>query len=219
MRRFAALAALLALAGLAASSTTQAPSRSSREVVAPLLGPVHVPTPDAPPSFLPTIFASPPVPVLRLSDIQPVSRSAIRPPLPSPTPVVAPTPAPTTTPVAVHAVRTPVVASSQTVRLGNADTTVSSVTLGSTVWDELAGCESGHHWADNTGNGFFGGLQFDYGTWIGAGGGKYAPRADKATREQQIAIAWAVQHARGWGPWPACSRKLGLYGIVPPPLA
>jgi resuscitation-promoting factor RpfB len=79
------------------------------------------------------------------------------------------------------------------------------------VWDELAQCESGGNWAINTGNGFYGGLQFDYGTWLNNGGGAYAERADLATRDQQIAIASKVQAARGWAPWPACSAKLGLY--------
>ncbi|HET9722156.1 MAG TPA: transglycosylase family protein [Candidatus Saccharimonadales bacterium] len=78
------------------------------------------------------------------------------------------------------------------------------------VWDSLAGCESGGNWAINTGNGFYGGLQFDYGTWLSNGGGAYAPTASQATRDQQIAIASKVQAARGWSPWPACSAKLGL---------
>src|SRR5262249_13884096 len=56
-------------------------------------------------------------------------------------------------------------------------------------WDAVAQCESGGNWHINTGNGFYGGLQFDYTTWLGAGGGQYAQRADLATREQQIAIA------------------------------
>lgn len=81
---------------------------------------------------------------------------------------------------------------------------------GGSVWDSLAACESGGNWAINTGNGFYGGIQFDYGTWLGNGGGAYAPTANLATREQQIAIASKVQSARGWSPWPACSAKLGL---------
>ena len=78
------------------------------------------------------------------------------------------------------------------------------------VWDALAQCESGGNWAINTGNGFYGGLQFTSGTWLGNGGGAYAPRADLATRDEQIAIASKVQAARGWSPWPACAAKLGL---------
>jgi uncharacterized protein YabE (DUF348 family) len=78
------------------------------------------------------------------------------------------------------------------------------------AWDRLAKCESGGNWATNTGNGFYGGLQFDKGTWTANGGGAYAPRADLASREQQIAIATKVRDARGYSPWPACKKKLGL---------
>jgi resuscitation-promoting factor RpfB len=78
-------------------------------------------------------------------------------------------------------------------------------------WDALAQCESGGNWAINTGNGYYGGLQFSAGTWLGYGGGQYAPTANLATREQQIAIASKVRDARGgYGDWPACSAKLGL---------
>jgi uncharacterized protein YabE (DUF348 family) len=75
-------------------------------------------------------------------------------------------------------------------------------------WDAVAACESGGNWHINTGNGFYGGLQFDYGTWLSNGGGAYAPRADLATREQQIAIANKVADARGSSPWPVCGRYL-----------
>lgn len=78
------------------------------------------------------------------------------------------------------------------------------------VWDALAMCESGGRWNINTGNGFYGGIQFDIGTWLSNGGGAFAARADLATREQQIAIASKVQANRGFAPWPACARKLGL---------
>jgi resuscitation-promoting factor RpfA len=79
-----------------------------------------------------------------------------------------------------------------------------------TVWDKLAMCESSGQWRINTGNGYFGGLQFLPATWLGFGGGEYAPRADLATREQQIIVAERVLAKQGWGAWPACSRKLGL---------
>jgi uncharacterized protein YabE (DUF348 family) len=75
-------------------------------------------------------------------------------------------------------------------------------------WDAVAQCESGGNWHINTGNGFYGGLQFDYGTWLSNGGGAYAPRADLATREQQIAIATKVYDARGSSPWPVCGQYL-----------
>jgi uncharacterized protein YabE (DUF348 family) len=79
------------------------------------------------------------------------------------------------------------------------------------VWDQLAQCESGGNWAINTGNGYYGGVQFDKQTWDANGGGQYAAYPHEATREQQIAIATKVRDARGgYGAWPACSAKLGL---------
>jgi uncharacterized protein YabE (DUF348 family) len=75
-------------------------------------------------------------------------------------------------------------------------------------WDAMAQCESGGNWHINTGNGFYGGLQFDYGTWLSNGGGQYAQRADLATREQQIAIAERLYAARGAQPWPVCGAYL-----------
>jgi hypothetical protein len=80
------------------------------------------------------------------------------------------------------------------------------------VWDNLAMCESGGRWDTNTGNGFFGGLQFRQPTWTAYGGMDYAPRADLATPEQQIAVAEEVLHNQGWEAWPGCSRQLGLSG-------
>jgi len=75
-------------------------------------------------------------------------------------------------------------------------------------WDALAACESGGNWHINTGNGFYGGVQFDSGTWLSNGGGQYAPRADLATRAQQIAVATKVYNARGSSPWPVCGSRL-----------
>ena len=75
-------------------------------------------------------------------------------------------------------------------------------------WDALAQCESGGDWHINTGNGFYGGLQFDYSTWLSNGGGAYAPRADLATREEQIAVASRLYAARGSSPWPVCGQYL-----------
>ncbi|OZF08727.1 resuscitation-promoting factor [Rhodococcus sp. 14-2470-1a] len=77
------------------------------------------------------------------------------------------------------------------------------------IWDALAQCEATGNWAINTGNGFFGGVQFDQNTWERQGGLKYAPRADLATREEQIAIASVTQKSQGWGAWPACTSRLG----------
>ena len=78
------------------------------------------------------------------------------------------------------------------------------------TWDALAHCEATGNWAINTGNGFYGGVQFDQNTWERQGGLKYAPRADLATREEQIAIASRTQETQGWGAWPSCTSKLGL---------
>ncbi len=82
---------------------------------------------------------------------------------------------------------------------------------GSTTWDALAQCESGGNWSIDTGNGYTGGLQFSTSTWQAYGGGAYAPTANLASREQQIAIAEKVLAATGgYGSWPACSQSLGL---------
>lgn len=78
------------------------------------------------------------------------------------------------------------------------------------TWDRLANCESGGDWSINTGNGYYGGLQFSGGTWRAYGGGRYASTANRASREEQIDIAESVLGSQGWGAWPACSRKLGL---------
>lgn len=78
------------------------------------------------------------------------------------------------------------------------------------TWDKLAQCESGGNWAINTGNGYYGGVQFAPSSWAAAGGTQYAPRADLATREQQIATAEKLLEMQGWGAWPACSARLGL---------
>ncbi|MGA5543469.1 transglycosylase family protein [Mycobacterium sp. NPDC051198] len=77
------------------------------------------------------------------------------------------------------------------------------------AWDALSQCEAGGNWAINTGNGFFGGVQFDQNTWERQGGLRYAPRADLATREEQIAIATVTQARQGWGAWPVCSGRIG----------
>ena len=79
------------------------------------------------------------------------------------------------------------------------------------VWDKLAKCEATGNWAINTGNGYYGGLQFDAGTWKAYGGSEYAPLPHQASRDEQIAVASKVRDDRGgYGAWPACSRKLGL---------
>ena len=92
---------------------------------------------------------------------------------------------------------------------GNTGASAPSAPSGS-VWDRLAQCESGGNWSINTGNGYHGGLQFSKSTWLGYGGGKYAPTANLATREQQIDIAKKTQRAQGWGAWPSCTSQLGI---------
>ena len=72
-------------------------------------------------------------------------------------------------------------------------------------WELLAQCESNGDWSINTGNGYHGGVQFAAGTWTGHGGDKYAPTADKATKEEQMEIANKVLKGQGWGAWPACT--------------
>ncbi len=84
-------------------------------------------------------------------------------------------------------------------------------------WDRVASCESSGNWAINTGNGYHGGLQFAPGTWSGHGGGEFAPAANLATREEQIAVAERVLANQGKGAWPVCGR--GLSGPTPRTLA
>ena len=80
-------------------------------------------------------------------------------------------------------------------------------------WDQVARCESGGNWAINTGNGYQGGLQFAPSTWSGHGGGEFAPSADLASREEQIAVAERVLANQGRGAWPVCGG--GLSGATP----
>lgn len=81
------------------------------------------------------------------------------------------------------------------------------------AWDAVAQCESSGDWAINTGNGYFGGLQFTQSTWDAFGGGRYAARADLASRVQQIGVAEKTLQAQGWGAWPVCSSKAGVRGF------
>ncbi|MFJ6751197.1 MULTISPECIES: transglycosylase family protein [unclassified Streptomyces] len=85
-------------------------------------------------------------------------------------------------------------------------------------WGCIAECESGGDWHINTGNGYYGGLQFWQPTWERFGGLAYARRADLATRDEQIAVAEKVLAEQGWGAWPVCAKRYGLSGkrIDPP---
>jgi hypothetical protein len=78
---------------------------------------------------------------------------------------------------------------------------------GGTVWDSLAQCESGGDWSINTGNGYYGGLQFSQSSWNAAGG---SGNPANASREEQIRVAENLLDMQGWGAWPSCSSQLGL---------
>lgn len=100
----------------------------------------------------------------------------------------------TSTSPAAQPVRTPSVVAAPTVTSGS-------------VWDSIAACEAGGNWAINTGNGYYGGLQFNLGSWQSVGG---TGLPSEASREEQIARGEALQARSGWGAWPACSSRLGL---------
>ncbi|MET9610203.1 transglycosylase family protein [Streptomyces sp. NPDC006512] len=85
------------------------------------------------------------------------------------------------------------------------------------TWNKVANCESTNNWKINTGNGYYGGLQFSQSTWREFGGTAFAPRADLATREQQIAVAEKVLKGQGPKAWPACGPQAGLSRSGPAP--
>ncbi|MFE4264976.1 peptidoglycan DD-metalloendopeptidase family protein [Streptomyces sp. NPDC056883] len=87
------------------------------------------------------------------------------------------------------------------------------------TWDKVAQCESTNDWSINTGNGYYGGLQFSSSTWAEFGGRQYAPQANQATKAQQIAIAEKVLATQGPGAWPACGKLAGLQRGGPAPEA
>ena len=94
------------------------------------------------------------------------------------------------------------------VKVGTKESVSANYASGGTVWDSLAQCESGGNWAINTGNGYYGGLQFNLGTWQAYGG---TGLPSQASRETQIAIATKLRDASGgYGAWPACASSLGL---------
>lgn len=104
-----------------------------------------------------------------------------------------------------NVVREPV---DEIVKVGTQEVATTNYAGGSTVWDQLAQCESGGNWAINTGNGYYGGLQFSLGTWQAYGG---SGLPSSASRETQIAIATKLRDATGgYGSWPGCAAKLGL---------
>lgn len=107
---------------------------------------------------------------------------------------IAPGPVATPAPAAQSSYRTPVWTSAPAV-------------AGGSVWDQLALCESGGNWAINSGNGFYGGLQFTISSWQAVGG---SGLPSDASREEQIMRAEKLLAMQGWGAWPACTSKLGL---------
>lgn len=121
-------------------------------------------------------------------------------------------PAPAATPAAVSS-PAPAAAPAPTVSTDAAvSSTASSASSSSTpsntgVWQELANCESGGNWSIDTGNGFYGGLQFTLSSWQAVGGTGYPNQASEA---EQIAMAQKLQAVQGWGAWPVCSAKIGL---------
>ena len=88
-------------------------------------------------------------------------------------------------------------------------------------WSGVARCESGGNWSINTGNGYYGGLQFSSPTWLGHGGGEFAPRADLASPAEQIEVAERVLLTQGAGAWPTCGKQLrsGTTAVAPAPRA
>ncbi|MFI1766355.1 transglycosylase family protein [Streptomyces sp. NPDC020800] len=105
---------------------------------------------------------------------------------------------------------------SLTVTAGGAGLAIPLVVAGSadaadaSTWNKVAACESSGNWSINTGNGFYGGLQFTRSTWEAYGGTRYAPRADLASRSQQMTVAEKVLDGQGPGAWPVCSVRAGL---------
>jgi uncharacterized protein YabE (DUF348 family) len=96
----------------------------------------------------------------------------------------------------------------EVVEVGTREAPTANFAGGNTVWDALAQCESGGNWAINTGNGYYGGLQFSLSTWRAYGGAGYP---HQQSREYQISIATKLRNASGgYGAWPGCSAKLGL---------
>ncbi len=86
-------------------------------------------------------------------------------------------------------------------------TNIAPAVASGSIWDELAQCESSGNWAANTGNGYYGGLQFTLSSWQSVGGTGYP---NQASRDEQIMRAQMLQAKQGWGAWPVCSTKIGL---------
>ncbi|MFJ5924925.1 transglycosylase family protein [Kitasatospora sp. NPDC092948] len=89
-------------------------------------------------------------------------------------------------------------------------TATSAHAADASTWDKVAQCESTGNWSINSGNGFYGGLQFTSSTWAAFGGTAFAPQANQATKAQQIQVAEKVLASQGPGAWPVCSVVAGL---------
>ncbi|WOQ16142.1 ubiquitin-like domain-containing protein [Raineyella sp. W15-4] len=126
---------------------------------------------------------------------------------PKPEPKPTPKPAATATAKATTTAKSTTTSKSTSTKSTTATKSTTSSSAPAGVWDQIAQCESGGNWSINTGNGYYGGLQFNVSTWRAYGGSGLPSDASKAT---QIAIATKVQAAQGWGAWPACTAKLGL---------
>jgi LysM repeat protein len=101
----------------------------------------------------------------------------------------------------------PAAAPSGTAPSGTASAPAPASSSGGVNWSAIAACESGGNWSANTGNGFYGGLQFTQQTWQAYGGGQYAATASQATPAEQIAVAQRVLAAQGIGAWPVCGAN------------
>jgi LysM repeat protein len=115
-------------------------------------------------------------------------------------------PAPPPPPAAPVAAPAPVAPSTGTVPVASAPAPAPA-SSGGVNWNAIAQCESGGNWGTNTGNGFYGGLQFTEGTWLANGGGRYASSANQASAAQQIAVANNVLASQGIGAWPVCGAN------------
>lgn len=127
--------------------------------------------------------------------------------IPHPEEQIASRPLPEDTPAPVAKKSVPAPKAVKSAPKKAAPKVLGAASVGGSVWDRLAQCESGGNWSINTGNGYYGGLQFSLPTWRSVGGSGYP---HQASREEQIARAEILLARSGWGQWPACSSKLGL---------
>ena len=127
--------------------------------------------------------------------------------VPSPDEKLATRPMPVAAPVAPVAPAAPAPAATSTYRPAAQAASTASAAANGSVWDRLAQCESGGNWSINTGNGYYGGLQFSLSSWRAVGG---SGLPSDASRDEQIMRGQMLQARQGWGAWPACTAKLGI---------